>query len=31
MNQSILQLNNELKDLSKRLESKLNIKQDLHS
>ncbi len=31
MNQGILQLNNELKDISKRLESKQNIKQDLHS
>jgi hypothetical protein len=31
MNQSILQLSNELKDLSKRLESKMNAKQDLQS
>lgn len=31
MNQSILQLSNEQKDLSKRLESKMNAKQDLQS
>lgn len=31
MNQNILQLNNEIKDLSKKLENKVNQKQDLHS
>ena len=31
MNQNILQLSNEIKDLSKKLENKVNQKQDLHS
>lgn len=31
MNQTILQLNNELKDLSKKLESKMNQKRELQS
>ena len=31
MNQNILQLNNQIKDLSKKLENKVNQKQDLQS
>ena len=31
MNQGILQLNNEIKDLSKKLEDRLNKKQELES
>lgn len=31
MNQNILQLSNELKDLSKKLEHKINIKSELQS